>query len=319
MNQPAIQFYDLHPPRANIRNEVLAGLSVPHKTLPPKLFYDEQGSVLFDRICEQPEYYPTRTEIGILHSHARDIAAHCGDNTLLLELGSGASKKVRLLLESLRPNRYMGVDISREFLIESTTRLARDYPWLDVHATCADFSQGLSLDHCPDDARKVAFFPGSSIGNFTPTEAQRFLSRLRNVLGKDGLLLIGVDLIKDLGILNAAYNDRAGVTAAFNLNLLQRINEELEADFDTSAFRHYAFYNPVHSRIEMHLVSKREQEVEIEGKHFSFSAGESIHTENSYKYSVESFHHLASSSGFWPVEVWTDTQNMFSVQMFSSG
>lgn len=317
MNQPAIQFHDLHPPRANIRDEVHAGLGAPRKTLPPKLFYDERGSVLFDQICEQPEYYPTRTEIGILRDHAQEIAACCGDNTLLLELGSGASKKVRLLLESLRPNRYMGVDISKEFLIESTTRLARDYPWLDVHATCADFSQGLSLDHCPDDARKVAFFPGSSIGNFTPTEAQRFLGRLKTVLGEDGLLLIGVDLIKDIGVLNAAYNDDAGVTAAFNLNLLQRINEELDADFDCSAFRHYAFYNPAHARIEMHLVSKQGQSVTIEGRRFEFTAGESIHTENSYKYSVVSFHDLAKSSGFRPIQVWTDEQKMFSVQMFS--
>lgn len=319
MNQPAIKFHDLHPPRANIRDEVLNGLESVHKTLPPKLFYDEHGSELFDQICEQPEYYPTRTEIGILRDHAHEIAAYCGDNTLLLELGSGASKKVRLLLESLRPNRYMGVDISKEFLIESTTRLARDYPWLDVHATCADFSQGLSLDHCPDDARKVAFFPGSSIGNFTPTEAQRFLSRLRSVLGKDGLLLIGVDLIKDVRVLNAAYNDGAGVTAAFNLNLLQRINEELDADFEPSAFRHYAFYNPVFSRIEMHLLSERDQSVMIDEKNFKFTAGESIHTENSYKYSIESFNNLARSAGFRAVQVWTDTQSMFSVQMFAVG
>lgn len=316
MNQPAIQFHDLHPPKANIRDEVIGGLSAVRKALPPKFFYDERGSQLFDRICEQPEYYPTRTEIGILRHHAQEIAAYCGDNTLLLELGSGASKKVRLLLEALRPNRYMGVDISKEFLIESTTRLARDYPWLDVHATCADFSHGLSLEHCPSDARKVAFFPGSSIGNFTPTEAQRFLQRLRGVLGENGLFLVGVDLIKDIERLNAAYNDQAGVTAAFNLNVLQRINEDLNTDFETDRFYHYAFYNPAHSRVEMHLISRMQQSVNLGQHRFSFAKGESIHTENSYKYSIESFHDLARSAGFHPLRAWTDERHLFSVQMF---
>ena len=316
MHQAAIQFYDLHPQQSDLCNEVLNGLSLKQKHLPPKLFYDETGSLLFDKICEQEEYYPTRTEIHILEKHRKDIARACGNNTLLLELGSGASKKVRLILETLKPNSYMGVDISKEFLISSTTRLAEDYPWLEVHATCADFCHELSLDHCTDSSRKLAFFPGSSIGNFTPSEAHQFLFRLGKEIGDDGYLLIGVDLIKDHSVLNKAYNDKAQVTAEFNLNILHRLNNELDANFDVSRFEHYAYYNEKKSRIEMHLRSLEQQKVSIADNEFYFQPGETIHTENSYKYSVENFRSLANRAGFEQVNYWTDEKDYFSVQLY---
>lgn len=316
MNQAAIQFYDLHPQQSDLCHEVINGLSKEQKNLPPKLFYDEKGSKLFDKICEQEEYYPTRTEVGILEKYRNEIAKACGNNTLLLELGSGASKKVRLILESLRPNSYMGVDISKEFLISSTTKLARDYPWLEVHATCADFCNGLSLEHCTDDSRKLAFFPGSSIGNFTPTEAHQFLMRLGKEIGNDGYLLIGVDLIKEHAVLNRAYNDKAGTTAEFNLNILHRLNNELDADFDLSRFEHYAYYNKQKSRIEMHLRSLGQQTVSIDDNKFHFESGETIHTENSYKYSIDNFRSLASSAGFEQLNYWTDEKDYFSVQLY---
>ncbi|MBD3671141.1 MAG: L-histidine N(alpha)-methyltransferase [Gammaproteobacteria bacterium] len=314
----AIRFYDLHPPQTDHIGETIEGLSKKQKQLPPKLFYDEKGSKIFDQICEQPEYYPTRTEIEILRQNAREIAEYCSDNNLLLELGSGASKKIRILLETLRPNSYVGVDISKEFLIESTTRLAKDYPWLDVHATCADFSHDLDLTHCPDNQRILAFFPGSSIGNFTPTEAQLFLGRLHKLIGPGGLLLIGVDLVKDIDILNAAYNDSHGVTARFNLNLLERLNFELDANFDLERFQHYAFFNPHHSRIEMHLVSRDEQTVHLGPHRFDFRKGESIHTENSYKYTIDGFEEMARNTGWRPVKFWTDDAQKFSIQLFST-
>lgn len=316
MNQTAIQFYDQHPQLSDLYHEVLDGLSKQQKRLPPKLFYDETGSKLFDKICEQEEYYPSRTEIRILEKYKNEIANTCGSDTLLLELGSGASKKVRLILESLRPMSYMGVDISKEFLISSATKLAKDYPWLAVHATCADFCNELSLEHCPDHSRKLAFFPGSSIGNFTPTEAHQFLYRLGKEIGDDGYLLIGVDLIKEHSVLNNAYNDQAGTTAEFNLNLLHRLNNELNADFELSRFEHYAYYNKQKSRIEMHLRSLDEQTVSIADNDFYFQVGETIHTENSYKYSIDSFRALASSAGFEQVNYWTDEMDYFSVQLY---
>ncbi|MNN37295.1 Histidine-specific methyltransferase EgtD [compost metagenome] len=230
-----------------------------------------------------------------------------------MELGSGASRKVRLLLEALRPARYLGIDISRDFLLSSTQRLADDYPWLNVHALHADFSHPLALPRALDGGRPVAFFPGSSIGNFTPDEARIFLRNLHRLLPRGGGLLIGVDLAKDRRILEAAYNDSAGVTAAFNLNLLQRIRRELHTDLDPSRFRHHAFFNEAESRIEMHLVSRRAQTLRVEGRRFMFRDGESLHTENSCKYSVDAFRELAGSSGFRSAALWTDPQQWFSV------
>ena len=313
MSTPAIRFYDEHPGTASLRQEVHDGLGRTPKAIPPKFFYDERGSQLFDRICEQPEYYPTRTEIAILQHNAREIAQLAGRGALLIELGSGASKKVRLLLESLQPAAYLGVDISRDFLRASTEKLARDYPWLEVHAACADFSSGLSLPQCPASLRRLAFYPGSSIGNFEPAEALRFLQGVRSVLGRDGALLVGIDLKKDKALLDAAYNDAQGITAAFNLNLLHRIAGELDSDVDPHTFEHNAFYNAALGRVEMHLVSRARQAVRIEDRRYMFNAGESIHTECSYKYSVEEFQDMAQRAGYQPVAVWTDPQALFSV------
>lgn len=309
----AVRYHDHHPRNASLRDDMLAGLAAAPKRSSPKHFYDAEGSRLFERICEQPEYYPTRTEEAILSGARDEIARLAGPATPLLELGSGASRKVRLLLEALHPSRYLGIDISREFLIDSTRRLAADYPWLEVHAACADFCRPLRLPAAFTRARPLAFFPGSSIGNFEPGQALDFLRHLRRLLPNGSGLLVGVDLIKDRDRLEAAYNDRAGVTAAFNLNLLERVRRELDSDIQPRRFRHRAFFNPVESRIEMHLVSPLAQEVRIEGQRFRFAPGESLHTENSYKYSPEGFQRLAERAGFRREALWMDDERLFSV------
>ncbi|GAB2795613.1 L-histidine N(alpha)-methyltransferase [Halomonas shantousis] len=296
-----------------MRDEILAGLRATPKHVSPKFFYDQRGSELFDEICVQPEYYPTRTEEAILGAAVGDIAALAGQEATLVELGSGASRKVRLLLEAMRPSSYLGIDISRDFLLDSTRRLAADYPWLEVHAACADFSQRLAW---PDDMaceRPVAFFPGSSIGNFDPQAAEAFLHRLHRLLPTGSGLLIGVDLVKDRTVLEAAYNDAAGVTAAFNLNLLERLRNELDAELDPVHFQHRAFFNPDASRIEMHLVSEMAQVITVAGERFRFNTGESLHTENSYKYSIEGFQALAGRAGFRARAEWVDDDALFSV------
>ena len=316
MSSTAVRFYDAHPGTDDLRREVLRGLAASPKAIPPKFFYDQRGSELFDAICELPEYYQTRTEIRILRSCVAELVDLIGPDCLLIELGSGASKKVRLLLEELRPSSYLGVDISKEFLLSSTQQLAQDYPWLDVHAACVDFSHTLTMPHCETFEHKVTFFPGSSIGNFDPDEAIDLLARISELMEHHGHLLIGVDLKKDARILNAAYNDASGVTAEFNLNLLKRIHDELDSDIDPDSFRHDAFYNADLGRIEMHLVSRRAQSVRVEDSVFEFSKGETIHTENSYKYTIEEFAELASAAGFRSQQVWTDESDMFSVQLF---
>ena len=310
---PAVRFYDNHPGTASLRDEVLRGLALQPKMIPPKFFYDRRGSELFDAICGLPEYYPTRTEIALLQAHAKEIAALAGPECLLIELGSGASKKVRLLLETLQPSAYMGIDISKDFLLNSARQLAADYPWLEVHAACADFSHTLHLSYCPSHFRKLAFFPGSTIGNFEPDAAMTFLKQLRKILWPDGALLIGVDLKKDSAILHAAYNDAQGVTAEFNLNLLSRIQNELDTNLNPVSFSHQAFYNEHLGRIEMHLMSQYAQRVRVENCWFSFAAGETLHTESSYKYSVAEFHQLARRAGYQAKQVWTDTQQFFSI------
>jgi dimethylhistidine N-methyltransferase len=315
MNDPAITFYDGHPGAISLRDEVLAGLAGTPRAIPPKFFYDERGSALFDAICDQPEYYQTRTEMDILRQALPDLVQILGHHSVLVELGSGASRKVRLLLEELRPRGYVGVDISREFLLDSTSLLARDYPWLEVHAACVDFSQGLDIPGCDADLHKLAFFPGSSIGNFEPVEARHLMREIGALVGRGGHLLIGVDLKKDVARLNAAYNDRAGVTAAFNRNLLERIRGELDSDIDPASFDHYAFYNPIESRIEMHLISRTRQRVRVEGHAFDFEIGEGIHTENSYKYTAEGFALLAADAGFRREGLWIDDAALFSVQL----
>jgi dimethylhistidine N-methyltransferase len=268
---------------------------------------------LFDAITELPEYYPTRTEIGILQEHGEIIAELLGQDCLLLELGSGSSKKIRVLLDALKPAVYMPVDISREHLLGSAEALAADYPALEIHAVCADYTTDFDLPCCPDPINRVAFFPGSSIGNFEPSTALELLRRVAHHLKEGGRMLIGVDLKKDAELLHAAYNDSQQLTAAFNLNMLHRINRELDADFDVQAFAHHAFYNERQGRVEMHLVSKAAQTVTVAGQLFEFAAGESIHTENSYKYSVEEFLALAEKAGFFSERVWTDDDRLFSV------
>ena len=318
MTSTAIKFYDAHPGTGDLRREVISGLAASPKSIPPKFFYDRRGSELFDAICELPEYYQTRTEMGILHNCVAELVEHIGPDCLLVELGSGASKKVRLLLEQLRPSSYLGVDISKEFLLSSTKTLASDYPWLDVHAACVDFSHTLDIPHCKTFGQKVAFFPGSSIGNFDPDDAIDLLKRVADMMNKNGYLLIGVDLKKDISILNSAYNDAAGVTAEFNLNLLTRIRDELDSDIDPDAFDHRAFYNSARGRIEMHLVSTYPQSIRVEDKVFELSAGETVHTENSYKYTIEEFAELASAAGFHQQQVWTDESSLFSVQLLKT-
>jgi dimethylhistidine N-methyltransferase len=297
----------------NFRKDVLEGLARPQKALPPKYFYDAAGSRLFERICRLREYYPTRTELAITRKHLREIARFAGKRCALLEYGSGESLKTRLLLGALQPSVYMPVDISADALRAAVTRLLREFPKLGVVAITADFSHPLSIPAYRGNARRVVYFPGSTIGNLRRDEAQAFLKMTRGQVGPRGAMLVGVDLKKDANVLHAAYNDASGVTAAFNLNLLARINRELSGDFDLRRFAHYAFYNPMAGRIEMHLVAREAHAVNIGNYRFSFGRGESIHTENSYKYSVEEFRTLASNAGFRPAKLWTDQRGWFGV------
>ena len=291
--------------------DLIAGLRARPRRVSPKYFYDAEGSRLFDLICELPEYYPTRTELGLLQRHAGEMAALIGPGAEIVEFGAGASRKVRLLLDALHaPRRYLPVDISGDHLDEAAQALRLDYPGLAVLPLAADFSQGLTLP--PAVGRRVGFFPGSSIGNFDPDEALRLLQRMAVWLDGGGLL-IGVDLVKEPQRLHAAYNDAQGVTAAFNRNLLARANRELGADFDPDGFAHYAFYEPMAQRIEMHLVSRRAQSVTLCGEHLAFETGDAVHTENSYKYTLDGFARLARGAGFEPRARWVDAQNDFSV------
>lgn len=308
-----VYFHDQHPSSASLMSEVLEGLAATPKVLPPKLFYDDRGAQLFERICELPEYYLTRAEIAILERHAREIAALVDDGACLLELGSGAGVKVRLLLEHLRPAMYVPIDISRQQLRTSAHSLAADYGWLEVHPVCADYCQPLDLDFFPDDAQRLVFFPGSILGNFEPDDATIFLENLRSLTGEEGPLLISIDLKKEVKRIEAAYDDAAGVTAAFNLNILTRLQRDLEAEVNPNGFRHQAFYNRQAGRVEMHLISRRPQTVIVDGQEFRLDEGETIHTENSYKYSIAEFQGLARRAGYRPVRVWTDPEALFSV------
>jgi len=294
--------------------DVLDGLSRPRKSLPCKYFYDREGSALFDAICTLDEYYPTRTETALLHDRAAEIAGLAGPGATLVELGSGSSVKVRILLDALAdPAMYVPVDISREHLIAAASRLAGDYPSVTVVPVAADYVQGFALPRGVRPDRTVVFFPGSTIGNFRPAEALGFLRGLGERLGTGTRLLIGVDLRKDRRILEAAYNDAAGVTAAFNMNLLTRINRELGGSFDVTRFAHRAHYDAVRGRIEMHLQSLVTQTVRVAGYPFRFLAGETIHTENSYKYSVPGFRRLAARAGWETERSWTDSDALFSL------
>jgi dimethylhistidine N-methyltransferase len=294
-------------------DDVLEGLSRPRKSLPPKYFYDAAGSRLFERICRLREYYPTRTELAITRSHLRELARFAGKGCALLEYGTGEGIKTRLVIAALRPSLYMPVDISADALRRAVPRLERAFPGLRIVPVRGDFSRPLDIPPLGDRARRVVYFPGSTIGNLTPDEAHGFLNMTRTQVGARGAMLVGVDLKKDANILHAAYNDAKGVTAAFNLNILARINRELGGDFDLRRFVHYAFYEPSAGRIEMHLVSTASQAVTIRGHRFAFERGESIHTENSYKYSTPEFAALAARAGFRAAKVWTDRRGWFSV------
>jgi dimethylhistidine N-methyltransferase len=292
--------------------DVIAGLTAQPKTLPAKYFYDLTGSALFERITELPEYYPTRCEIALLQEHAPAIASMFPPGCALIEFGSGSSRKARILLATAATvAAYIPVDIYGDFQQQDLAQLERDLPHLVVHPLVADFTQPFAIPANLAGLPRVGFFPGSTIGNFEPPDAAKFLRHIGDVLGPGALLLVGIDLVKDHEILRRAYNDAAGVTAKFNLNLLTRINRELGADFDVVAFEHHAFFNAEQSRIEMHLASTRAQKVRIDGTCVVFRRGETIHTENSYKYTVESFQALAGGAGWSPLEVFSD--GMFAV------
>lgn len=316
----ALSFRRATAPASGFAADVLSGLSAGVKRLPPKYFYDPIGSDLFEQITRVPEYYPTRCEIGILQAHARDLAAMLPRAAALIEFGSGSSAKTRIVLTAV-PSiaAYVPVDISAAFLQQQVGRLQREYPHVAMLAVAADFTQPFALPPRTRAMPRVGFFPGSTIGNFEPHEAATFLRQAGRILGADATLIVGVDLVKDVQMLQRAYNDSQGVTARFNLNLLARINRELGADFDLAAFEHHAFYNPEHSRIEMHLISLKRQRVRIGGALIDFRAGETIHTENSYKYSVDSFLALARGAGWSSATVWTDAERMFSVHVLVFG
>jgi len=288
-------------------SDVVSGLSTPRKWLAPKYFYDERGSQLFEAITELKEYYPTRCELAILREHKADIARVFGPKTALIEFGTGSTRKVRILLDAATTvEAYVPVDISAEMLRQEARQLQHDWPRLRVLPVAADFTQPFRLPSAIVGLARAGFFPGSTVGNFEPQDAAAFLRHAGRMLGARATLVVGVDLVKDANILNSAYDDAAGVTAQFNLNLLARINRELSADFDVDAFSHRAFYNSERRRIEMHLVSGRRQTVNIAGHVIEFAAGETIHTENSYKYTIESFGLLAQSAGWTPIKAWTD-------------
>ena len=298
--------------------DVIGDLSRFPKKLSPKYFYDAKGSELFEQITVLPEYYPTRTEISILRERGREIAGLILQGAALVEFGAGSTTKVRLLLEHARFAAYVPVDISGDFLREQAEGLRRDFPQLEVFPVAADFTAPFALPDAVAGMPKVGFFPGSTLGNFEPQEAQTFLRSARDILGHGAQMIIGVDLEKDERTLYDAYNDAAGVTAAFNLNVLERINRELGGNFDLSGFMHRSIYNRDRHRIEMHLISRKAQSVRVLGRHFSFRPGESIHTENSYKYSIERFAALAKSSGWQVRETWTDPARMFSVHALTA-
>ena len=317
MSQPTLaSFDDAAPDHDEFLREVLTGLGGERKALPAKFFYDERGSNLFHEICATPEYYPTRTEVALLSRISGELADLIGSRCCLMEYGTGSSEKMRIVLDALdEPAAYVAVDISREHLLSTAKALAADHPDIDVHAVCADYSKPFRIPPIGNQpvGRCVAFFPGSSLGNFEPPMARDFLATTMGVVGHDGGMLIGIDLKKDEAILNAAYNDAQGVTAAFNLNLLVRINRELNGTFDLGTFRHRAFYNSAQGRIEMHLDSLTDQSVTVAGRLFRFRRGESIHTENSYKYTVPEFRALARRAGFRPLRAWADPDNLFSI------
>jgi L-histidine N-alpha-methyltransferase len=295
--------------------EILAGLRKKNKSILPKFFYDERGSELFDQICELPEYYPTRTELGIMRHNIEDMVRTIGPRASLVEFGSGASLKIRILLDNLEQlAAYVPVDISGDFLINAAQRIQQDFPDVEVLPVNADFTHPFDLPSPKvKPIRNVVYFPGSTIGNFSPQAAEDLLRVMHQEAGENGALLIGIDRQKDIAILERAYNDSAGVTAEFNLNILHRINRDFVANFETAKFRHRAIYNEGAGRIEMYLDSECEQVVTVAGEDFSIGENEAILTEHSHKYTLESFSAMASGVGFRIENVWSDPDEWFSV------
>jgi len=307
---------DFKPGQGLFRREVISGLQKPQKELPCKYFYDDQGSRLYERICALEEYYLPRTEIGIMNTHIEEIVELLGSGIILIEYGSGSSTKTRILLDHLKELvAYVPIDISREQLLRVAMELKRYYPQLDILPVCADFTNTFEIPNINQPYhRRVVYFPGSTIGNFDPVQARYLLAGIVRICGPNGGLLIGVDLEKDPEVLNRAYNDSQGVTAAFNLNILKRINRELGGDFKPEFFEHYSFYNPQEGRVEMHLISRKDQTVHLDDVTIPFVQGESIWTESSYKYNLTDFKQMAADAGFRVDRVWMDEQQWFSVQ-----
>lgn len=312
----ALPLVDQAPDTESFREAAMNGLRKPQKQIPSKFLYDERGSKLFEQICELDEYYPTRTEIGIMQENVDEMVRAIGPQARLLELGSGSSRKTRILLDHLDdPAVYVPVDISRSHLRDAADALAEAYPNVPVQPLCADYTDAFDLPAPPQPvARTVAYYPGSTVGNFQPEEAQRFLSRIADAIAPNGGLLIGVDLQKDVDVLEAAYNDAAGVTAAFNKNLLRRMNRELNATFALDRFEHVSVWNEEKGCVESFLRSREAHTVTVAGEAFSFDTGETIHTEYSYKYTLDGFAELVGAAGFSVETVWTDKRSYFSVQ-----
>ncbi|WP_172201196.1 L-histidine N(alpha)-methyltransferase [Niveibacterium sp. COAC-50] len=302
-----------HTAHSGFARDFVEGLAAHPRRLAPKYFYDTAGSALFDHICALPEYYPTRTEIGILRACSEDIAACIGPGAQIVEFGAGSVLKIRLLLDALHsPAGFIPIDISGEHLHAAAAALQRDYPAIPIEPVVGDFTAPITLPACPAGARRVGFFPGSSLGNFEPDDAIRFLRHAAENLHGGGML-IGIDLVKDPARLHAAYNDAAGVTAAFNRNVLVRAQRELGAELAPERFAHYAFYNAPLRRIEMHLVSETSQRIVVLGRRFDFTPGDTLHTENSYKYTIDDFRELARSAGYSPGACWCDPDRSFSL------
>ena len=307
-------FKDTHPELVEMMTEVKKGLSSKPKTLPCKYLYDKKGSDLFQKICRLPEYYLTRTETSLLVSIAGEIAELVGPGCQMIEYGSGSSEKMRIILSALTaPESFTAVDISKEHLFAATNSLSRDFPLLKVNAVTADFAKPFTIPTMIGNGLRMGFFPGSTIGNFSHEEVVDFLKGTREAVGPQGVMLIGVDLKKDEQILRAAYNDSQGVTAAFNINLLARLNRDLGATFKLNQFQHNAYYDAALGRIEMHLVSLMEQSATLGSEVISFRKGETIHTENSYKYSQDQFKALSFSAGYKTIKAWTDPNLYFGM------
>ena len=315
-------FVDIQPKKKiEFYEAVLEGLSLPQKTISPKFFYDERGSKIFDKICDTPEYYVTRTEIALLNDIQEELYSLVEPGSAVIEYGCGSSIKIKALLSALpEPSHYIAIDISKSHLISTAKEIASDYSNISVGAICADFSEPIDWPESAyfESLKRLAFFPGSTIGNLQPSEAIQFLKYVRHLVGDEGAFLIGVDMKKDAEVFNQAYNDAEGHTADFNLNLLHRMKNELGADIDISEFSHKAFYNEKLGRVEMHLISDTKQTIKLDSLEFSFEKGESIHTECSYKYSISEFSELAKKSGFSLLRNWSDKRDFFSIYLMKA-